>query len=59
MLGGLTGADVRQAQTNAASWLSRAQRPNGAFDDDDNEEWALIAARTLIAAGETATRTVS
>lgn len=50
MLARLPDQRVQHVATVAAPLLCAMQRPSGAFDPTDNEEWALIATRTLILA---------
>lgn len=55
MLVHLTGRKVRQVAAGIASYLCDRQQPSGAFDPADDEEWALIATRTLQLAAGTST----
>ena len=50
MLARLPDQRVQHVATMAAPLLCKMQRPSGAFDPADNEEWALIATRTLVLA---------
>jgi hypothetical protein len=44
---------VRDVATRVAPHLCARQQPSGAFDPGDDEEWALIATRTLLLAAGT------
>ncbi len=52
MLSRLADARIRQVATAITPHLCAQQRPSGAFDPTDNEEWALVATRTLTTAHE-------
>jgi hypothetical protein len=53
MLARLKDERVRRVASRAAPLLCAIQQPSGAFDPTDNEEWALIATRTLVLAAGT------
>ena len=48
----LTDPRIRQAAAAIASHLCTLQHPSGAFDPTGNEEWALVATRTLSVTNE-------
>jgi hypothetical protein len=51
MVSGMTGPEAKMALQRAAGHLRAQQRPDGAFGDEADEEWTLIATRALLASG--------
>jgi hypothetical protein len=51
MISGATAPQVHRITARLVPLLCSMQRPSGAFDEAGNEEWALIAVRTLLLAG--------
>jgi hypothetical protein len=51
-ISGATAPQVHRIAVRLGPYLCAMQRPGGAFDATENEEWAVLAVRTLLLAGE-------